>query len=238
MAGKKSPEKISKEVQAALARLEVDMVGVVRVDDLKDPPTQKAIRELLPGVKSIAVVGMEIWPEFLDLTSPEMMAGSINKNDIYQQHQDYVRGKLAKAVYDFAKASRQAGFKALPLTANGPAVDRRILKAIISYKHVAEAAGLGRIGMSSLLITEKYGPRVRLAMCLTEAVLEPTPYLKDHICRYCNVCVFKCPAHALEKPKAGEAYSINRFACREYVEASGGCSECMRVCPIASPKYG
>jgi epoxyqueuosine reductase len=102
---------------------------------------------------------------------------------------------------------------------------------------VAEAAGLGRIGMSSLLITEKYGPRVRLAICLTEAVLKPTPYLKDHICRYCNVCVFRCPAHALEKPKPGEAYAINKFACREYVEASGGCSECMRVCPVASPKY-
>ena len=230
-------KKIDKEIQAALAKLEVDMVGVVLVETLKDAPTQKAVLELLPAVKSIVVVGMEIWPEFLDLTSPEMTAGSINKNDIYQQHQDYIRGKLSKAVYDFAKASRKAGFKALPLTANGPAVDRRILKAIISYKHVAEAAGLGRIGMSSLLITGKYGPRVRLAMCLTEAVLEPTPFINDHICRYCNVCVFKCPAKALEKPKAGEAYAINKFACSQYVEASGGCAECMRVCPVASPKY-
>ena len=230
-------KKIDKEIQAALAKLEVDMVGVVLVETLKDAPTQKAVLELLPAVKSIVVVGMEIWPEFLDLTSPEMTAGSINKNDIYQQHQDYIRGKLSKAVYDFAKASRKAGFKALPLTGAGPAVDRRILKAIISYKHVAEAAGLGRIGMSSLLITGKYGPRVRLAMCLTEAVLEPTPFINDHICRYCNVCVFKCPAKALEKPKAGEAYAINKFACSQYVEASGGCAECMRVCPVASPKY-
>ena len=237
MAVKKNAEKIDQEVQGALARLEVDMVGVARVDSLKDPPTKDAILELLPEAKSIVVVGMEIWPEFLDLTSPEMTAGGINKNDIYQQHQDYVRGKLAKAVYDIAKASRQAGLKALPLTGNGPAVDRRILKAILSYKHIAEAAGLGRIGMSSLLITEKYGPRVRLALCLTEAALDPTPYLKEHICRYCNVCVFKCPAHALEKPKTGESYAINKFACREYVEAAGGCSECMRVCPVASPKY-
>jgi epoxyqueuosine reductase len=237
MAVKKNTEETNKEVQAALANLEVDMVGVARVDDLKDEPARKAILELLPGAKSIGVVGMEIWPEFLALTTPEMVAGSVNKNDIYQQHLDYVRGKLSKAVYDFAKSSRKAGFKALPLTANGPAVDRRILKAIISYKHVAEAAGLGRIGMSSLLITEKYGPRVRLAVCLTEAALDPTPYLKDHVCRYCNVCVLRCPARALEKPKAGEAYAINKFACREYVEASGGCSECMRLCPIASPKY-
>jgi epoxyqueuosine reductase len=224
-------------VQDALPKLEVDMVGVARVADLPDQRMKEAILTLLPDAVSMIVVGMEIWPEFLDLTTPEMTAGSINTNDIYEQHQDYVRGKLSKAVYDIAKVSRKAGLKALPLTGNGPAVDRRTLRAIISYKHAAEAAGLGRIGMSSLLITEKCGPRVRLAICLTQAALEPTPVLKDHVCRYCNVCVLKCPAKALDRPKTGEAYTINKFACREYVEAAGGCSECMRVCPIASPRY-
>jgi epoxyqueuosine reductase len=238
MAVKKSVTKVDNEVQDALAKLDVDMVGVARVADLPDERMKEAVLSLLPDAASMIVVGMEIWPEFLDLTTPEMTAGSINTNDIYQQHQDYVRGRLSKAVYDIAKVSRKAGLKALPLTGNGPAVDRRTLRAIISYKHAAEAAGLGRIGMSSLLITEKCGPRIRLAICLTQAALKPTPVLKDHVCRYCNVCVLKCPAKALDRPKAGEAYTINRFACSEYVTAAGGCSECMRVCPIASPRYG
>jgi epoxyqueuosine reductase len=237
MATKKVSLKIDKVVQDSLAKLEVDIVGVARLDNLKDKKMKEAVLELLPEANSIVVVGMEIWPEFLELTSPEMTAGGVNMNDIYQQHQDYIRGKLARASYDFAKASRKAGYKALPLTANGPAVDRRNLHAVLSYKHIAEAAGLGRIGMSSILITEKYGPRVRLAICLTEAILEQTPLIKEHICRYCNVCVLKCPAKALDRPKDGESYAINKFACREYVEAAGGCSECMRVCPVASPKY-
>jgi epoxyqueuosine reductase len=237
MAVKKNTLKIDKEVQDALPKLEVDMAGVARIVDLKNQQMKDAILELLPSAKSMVVVGVEIWPEFLDLTSPEMTAGGINKNDIFQQHNNYLLGKLSKAVYDVAKASRKAGLKALPLTGQGPAVDRRTLRGIISYKHAAEAAGLGRIGMSSLLITDKSGPRVRLAICLTEAALEPTPELENHVCRYCNVCVLKCPSKALERPKAGEAYAINKFACREYVEASGGCSECMRVCPIASPRY-
>jgi epoxyqueuosine reductase len=238
MAVKKSSNKVDAVVQSALAKLEADMVGVARVADLQDERMKETILALLPDAVSMIVVGMEIWPEFLDLTTPEMTAGGINTNDIYQQHQGYILGKLSKAVYDIAKVSRQAGFKALPLQGQGPAVDRRTLSAIISYKHAAEAAGLGRIGMSSLLITEKCGPRVRLAICLTQAALEPTPVLKEHVCRYCNICVLKCPAKALERPKAGEAYTINKFACREYVEAAGGCSECMRVCPIASPRYG
>jgi epoxyqueuosine reductase len=234
---KKKPQKIDKPIQDALVKLEVDMVGVARIDNLKDAQMRDSILSLLPAAISMVVVGMEIWPEFLDLTSPEMTAGGINMNDIYQQHNNYLLGKLSRAVYDIAKSSRKAGLKALPLTGQGPAVDRRNLHAIISYKHTAEAAGLGRIGMSSLLITGKYGPRVRLAICLTEAVLEPTPLVENHICRYCNVCVLKCPAKALDRPKTGEAYTINKFACREYVEAAGGCSECMRVCPVASPKY-
>lgn len=237
MAVKKNALKVNQEVQDALPKLEVDMVGVARIADLKNKQKQDAILSLLPTANSMVVVGVEIWPEFLDLTSPEMTAGGINLNDIFQQHNNYLLGKLSKAVYDVAKASRKAGLKALPLTGQGPAVDRRTLHAVISYKHAAEAAGLGRIGMSSLLITDKCGPRVRLAICLTEAGLEPTPVLENHVCRYCNVCVLKCPAKALESPKAGEAYTINKFACREYVEAAGGCSECMRVCPVASPKY-
>jgi epoxyqueuosine reductase QueG len=238
MAVKKGPLKITKEVQDILPELEVDVVGVARIGTLKDKEMKEVLLRLLPSANSMVVVGMEIWPEFLDLTSAEMTAGGVNMNDIYQQHNNYLLGRLSKVVYDIAKASRKAGYRALPLQGQGPAVDRRNLHAIISYKHAGQAAGLGRIGMSSLLITEKYGPRVRLAVCLTEAVLEPSWEIDYNICRYCNVCVLKCPAKALERPKAGEAYAINKFACREYVEAAGGCSECMRVCPIASPRYG
>ena len=234
---KKKTTKIDNKVQEALAKLDVDMVGVVRIDDLKKNKLAQAAQKLLPSVKSIVVMGMEIYPEFLDLTSPEMVMGAPNMNNLLTRHKDYLRGRLVKASYDVAKASHQAGLKALPLPGDGPAVDGRFLEAVISYKHTAEAAGLGNIGMSSLLVTEKYGPRVLLNLCLTEAVLKSTAGKTQKNCRYCNVCVVKCPAKALGRPKAGEAYALNKFACRTYVEASGGCSECMRVCPVASPRY-
>lgn len=238
MAVKKKVLKINTEIQEKLAKLEVDLVGVARLDNLKDSMLKKAALKLLPSAKSIVVLGMEVFPEFLDLTSPEMKAGSVNLNDLYTRHVDHIGGRLTGAVYDIARASRKAGLKALPLTAHGPAVDHRTLQAVISYKHAAEAAGLGRIGMSSLLITQSFGPRVRLAICLTEAVLEPDAMIDEQICRFCNVCIGKCPAHALERPENNEVYAINKFACRTYGDASGGCSECLRACPIASPRYG
>jgi epoxyqueuosine reductase len=234
---KKTPEKIDIKVQEALAELDVDIVGVVRMDELKKNKLAQSAQKLLPSVKSIVVLGMEIFPEFLDLASPEMVMGAPNMNNMLTRHKDYLRGRLTKASYDVAKASHQAGLKALPLPGDGPSVDGRSLEAVISYKHAAEAAGLGNIGMSSLLVTERYGPRVLLNLCLTEAVIKSTAGDIQKNCRYCNVCVVKCPAKALARPKAGEVYALNKFACRTYVEASGGCSECMRVCPVASPRY-
>jgi epoxyqueuosine reductase QueG len=224
---KKTVAKIDTTVQEALAKLDVDMVGVALIEELKDKPTKEAALKLLPSTKSIVALGMGIFSEFLDLTSPERVVG----------HNEYLRGRLLRAAYDVAAASHRAGLKALPLPGQGPAVDERFLKSVISYKHIAEAAGLGNIGMSSLLVTDKYGPRVQLTLCLTEATLKSTAGTTPKNCRYCNICVLKCPAKALEIPKPGEAYKLNKFACRTYVEASGGCSECMRVCPVASPRY-
>ncbi len=234
---KKAAVKIDTKVQEALAKLDVDMVGVVRIDALKKNKLAAAAQKLLPSVKSIVVLGMEVFPEFLDLTSPKRVQGSVAMNDLLMRHVEYLRGRLFKAAYDIALASHRAGLKALPLPAQGPAVDGRFLEAVISYKHAAEAAGLGNIGMSTLLVTEKYGPRVQLTVCLTEAALQSMAGKPQKNCRYCNICVVKCPAQAIGRPKAGEVYVFNKFACRTYVEAAGGCSECMRVCPVASPIY-
>jgi epoxyqueuosine reductase QueG len=234
---KKTAPKIDISVQEILAKLDVDLVGVLRIDELKDKSIKEGALKLLPSAKSIVALGNGIFWEFLELTTPERLMGTPNFNDLYTRHNDYLRGRLQRAAYDIANASHRSGLKALPLPAQGPAVDGRFLKSVISYKQVAAAAGLGDIGMSSLLVTEKFGPRVQLTLCLTEASLKSTAGKVQKNCRYCNVCVVKCPAKALEIPKKDEVYLLNKFACRTYVEASGGCSECMRVCPVASPHY-
>ncbi len=227
-------------VQDILAGLDVDMVGVARIEDIENSEVAKQALDLLPFCRSIVAFAMEIWPEFLDLTVPHRMAGAPKMNDLLDRHKNYLRGRLIRAAYDVAKESRKQGFKALPMPGEGPSVDNRFLKAIISYKEAARLAGLGDLGMSGLLVTQQYGPRVLLNICLTEADLASTARDEAAACRYCNICVFKCPARAVGYPKrdAGEKYAVNAFACSQYVTSAGGCSECMRVCPVASPKYG
>jgi epoxyqueuosine reductase len=228
----------SAAVQEQLNDLDVDLVGVVRLEDIEGTELWEQAKALLPSARSIVVMGMEVYGEFMELITTEKVMGAPNMNAMLREHTDYLGGCLTRAAYDVARASRCAGLKALPLGAHGPAVDGRTLTANLSFRDAAEAAGLGTIGMSGLLVTPQFGPRVSFSACLTEAELEPTPALSESACRFCNVCVAKCPSGALDFPDEGQVYSYNQFICRTYNDASGGCSQCMKQCPVASPTYG
>ena len=224
----------STAVQECLANLDVEMVGVAILDDLKGNKLAEQALKLLPDTRSIVVLAVEVYPEFLDLTSPEMVAGAPNMNDLYDRHIDHLAGRLDSAANDIARVFHKVGLKALPLPSRRTPTDRRTLEAILSYKHAAEAACLGKIGLSSLLITIQFGPRIRLGVCLTESLLKSTANEDSSACHDCNLCISKCPSHALDWPDKGEAYAIDKFVCREYLEASGGCSECVKQCTVAA----
>ena len=210
---------------------DIDIVGSAALEYWKGTRLEEAALSLLPQAKSIVVMAMEIYPEILDLASAERITGAASLNDVFDQNAEYIRGRLNEAVYDITKAFRQRGLKALPLPAAGCPYDARFQEAVFSFKHAAEAAGLGRMGWHSLLITPGFGPRVRLACCVTEAELESTSTDFSPECESCGICAEICPAKAIAEPKAGEPYSINKYACCSFLSAAGGCSQCMKLCP-------
>jgi epoxyqueuosine reductase QueG len=211
--------------------LDADMVGVATLDDWKGTRLEETALRLLPGAKSLLVLAMEVYPEVLDLSTPERIMGAASLYDLLARHMDYINGRLTKSTYDIAKAFHREGLKALPLPASGCPMDGRFQEAVFSYKHAGEAAGLGKIGWHSLLITPELGPRARLACCLTEAELEPTRGQFNSECESCGICLEICPAKAISEPKAGEPYVINKYACCSFYSAAGGCAECMKACP-------
>jgi len=233
MDGKQKIDVQGTALRDMLPELEVNAVGVISVDDRKGTKLEQTARELLPGVRSVVVLAMEIYPEVLDLVSPGRTTGAASTNDLLNTHTDYLSGRLNKASYDIARALRSAGWKTLPMPSAGCPMDTRFLEAVFSYKHAGQAAGLGTFGWHSLLITPEFGPRARLACCLTEAGLEATLSVNTSVdCASCGRCTEICPARALSAPPKGEPYAINKFACSAFRAASGGCSECMRVCPV------
>ena len=109
-------------------------------------------------------------------------------------------------------------------------------------KEAGVLAGLGVIGKNNLLITEKYGPRIRLRAVHTDASLKPDPILEcPDYCRKCSMCIDACPANALDGGK------YDKTVCRSYCEDNLQkvsdhsvlwCMKCSTVCPIGKPEEG
>ncbi|MCQ2385438.1 MAG: hypothetical protein MJ078_02005 [Clostridia bacterium] len=63
----------------------------------------------------------------------------------------------------------------------------------------AVLCGIGERGFHGAVLTEEYGPMVRFAFILTDAVIEPDPVKKPHLCDGCKACVRGCPGHAIDE---------------------------------------
>nr|BBC09011.1 tetrachloroethene reductive dehalogenase A [uncultured Geobacter sp.] len=121
---------------------------------------------------------------------------------------------------------------------------------------IAIESGMGEGGRMGMLITEKYGPNVRLAKIFTDIELVPdkprTFGVKD-FCKNCKKCADACPAKAICKDPAQvykvgqetsvgkinkshlagvERYYVNAERCFGYWAATGTtCGTCVAVCP-------
>lgn len=118
---------------------------------------------------------------------------------------------------------------------------------LFSHKQAAVAAGLGTIGRSALFLSERFGPRVRLATVLTDLDLSAgfRPASVQNPCEHCQACVLACPAMAISGRSFAEAGIdiLDRNACsthmkRAYQKIGRGavCGLCISACPAGSEK--
>jgi epoxyqueuosine reductase len=113
----------------------------------------------------------------------------------------------------------------------------------VSHKAIAIMAGLGWQGKSLLLVTSKYGPRVRLSSVLTDIPLEFDSPVKNR-CGNCTKCSEACPVGAIRNVNTDLHYSnrdeaLDLDKCHvntlKYMEVPGVaytfCGQCIPVCP-------
>jgi reductive dehalogenase len=112
---------------------------------------------------------------------------------------------------------------------------------------MAAQAGLGEVGRHSLLITEEFGPRVRLGKVFTDMPLvadRPKNFGVRAFCEVCNACAAACPPQAIAHgaPSADRhnrsnlkgvvKWSTDAEKCFGFWAAQNSdCSICVRVCP-------
>jgi epoxyqueuosine reductase len=118
----------------------------------------------------------------------------------------------------------------------------------VYLKDLAVMAGLGVIGKNNLLITRRFGPRVRLRAMFFAQAVPPTPPISFDPCRNCDApCIAACPRRAFPR----EAYARNlcriqmkadcdnRYILPEYRKTTDDpdhfinyCRRCELACPV------
>ena len=120
--------------------------------------------------------------------------------------------------------------------------DEQDLLAPISFKQLGVNAGIGWIGKNDLLVTNEYGPRIRLGAVLIDFNFPFNSNLKENKCpENCILCVKSCPYKALKNKmwtngiKRDEIidYSLCNIKRSLYIKQIGrkhSCGYCMVSC--------
>lgn len=145
--------------------------------------------------------------------------------------------RMAFTSYSLAEFIRGLGYRAIP-AGNGVGLSIPI----------AIDAGLGQLGRNGLLVTPKYGPRVRLAKVITDMPLVPDAPINfgvTEFCEACKICATECPSGAISTGPMtfeGKSASNNPGTKKWYVEVEKcydyngfSCSNCKRTCPFNKP---
>jgi len=96
-----------------------------------------------------------------------------------------------------------------------------------SHKCGAEAAGLGRIGWSGNLITEKYGARVTLNSIITDAKLIPDKPLEKNPCVQCKICEKTCQGGLFSRD---DSQTITIAGIEETIGKRSSEAYCVAIC--------
>jgi epoxyqueuosine reductase len=118
---------------------------------------------------------------------------------LYLHHYRQTNYFLDRNSWELAREIEEMGATAMAIAAS-QTIDWINQRGHLSHKEVARRAGLGWIGRNNLLVTPKYGSRIRLVTILTDLPLRSDQPL-ERDCGACRRCVELCPAGAIaEKP--------------------------------------
>ncbi len=144
--------------------------------------------------------------------------------------------KMAVTTALLAQFIRDLGYQALPC-GNDTALSIPL----------AIDAGLGELGRNGLLITHRFGPRVRLCKVFTDLPMKPDKPINfgvEEYCEKCEKCLENCPARAISGDKTANTittsnssgvlkWPVNGERCFSFWCKTGiDCSVCINVCPF------
>lgn len=227
----------AEKVKKIAYELGADLCGIASIERFADSPKRFHPCDVLPGCQSVIVLACRFLGSTLSASST--VPYTVVRNEITRV--------MDRMSFDLSYRLEGEGISAMPTGAIGPCMwDAEINKSrgIISLKHAAVRAGLGKIGKNTLLVNDKYGNMIWLAAVLITSLLEPDPIAEYEGCLPgCRLCLDSCPIEALD------GASLDQSACWNYAfgaDKAGEwrikCYTCRKVCPhcfgIANQQVG
>ncbi len=177
-----------------------DMVGFASVDRLEEvTPTKYKPRRLWPGARTAISLGKGLLKGAMVVGTEEVSVQ--NARWVAWRTNDFLN-ELALELGWFLE---RQGAQALPLSAGtmaDPDWTNLGIFGELSHRNIAAEAGLGVIGVPSICITPRFGPRCYFITVLTDAELAPDPRLDWDPCGdTCDDCIKACPADAISRTR-------------------------------------
>jgi epoxyqueuosine reductase QueG len=181
---------LAEEIKEVALKSGADLVGIVSASAIDALPSiwvgwtiqeyTKKTGDIMPDAKSVVVIGYHVWDDMLEI--------AIRKGERWVYPGYFPLGTLRlKVIHHLEKK----GYKAVPFHS-------------VSYKRLAQLAGFGNFGKSSLIINPTFGPWIRLTSILTNAEMTPDKPFDRDLCSDCENCVKACPVGALTPYKVDD----------------------------------
>lgn len=205
---------MSADLSQQLKGKSLEMGGVAGVcPSVALAANEEAMRKILPQHRSIVCLAM-----------PHSQT-ALGSQDVYVKQFDtlYTYQEVARISHLLARYLEEAGYKAVAVP---PAIpldmsdEKMGMTGAINWRAAAVESGLGAWGKSGLVVTRRWGPRVRLGGVLTTAQLSYDQKGTEDFCGSCELCLVSCPAQALkgkgvvDKARCGDAlftYGLRAF---------------------------
>lgn len=244
----------------------VYLFGVAPVSRFNGAPAGHHPRDFLPSARSVISIGVPIPRGVLRYRQMLRQAAFVpveTRGEILQCYfytgagYETINSLLEQVSLRLANYLENKGFTSLyfPVTYGG--VFRKIQRltlggrGIFSMRHAAVRAGLGEFGLNNLVVTPRYGPRVRFGAVITRAQLKASPLLEKKVClgESCMLCLQKCGTSALTmgNPELNPPWEKDEVwlnpvtrthipTCFQQRIESFCYGRCIAVCPVGASK--
>ena len=215
------------EIKQRSLELGAALCGIAPIERFNGAPAGFHPAEVITGCQSVIVLALPFPASTLTASSQALYT--------------FVRNQLVSMMdsitFQLAVELEAMGKCAVAIPSSDPYdywdETRRHGQGVISLKHAAVQAGLGKMGKNTLLLHHQLGNMLWLGAVLVEEKIEPDPLTTYETCLPdCRICLDACPVKALD------GATIVQRKCREisgkYTDGGGyvyACNICRKVCP-------